>query len=45
MNIYAKDSQTSTHLSTCLATGKAQKGRKFFVDLLMILWVRAITSK
>ena len=35
MNIYAKDSQISANLSTLSATGKAQKGKKFFVDLLM----------
>jgi hypothetical protein len=36
MNIYVKDSQISADLSTLLATGKAQKGKKFFVDLLML---------
>jgi len=35
MNVYVKDSQTSADLSTLSATGKAQKGKKFFVDLLM----------
>jgi hypothetical protein len=35
MNIYVKDSQISADLSTLSATGKAQKGKKFFVDLLM----------
>jgi hypothetical protein len=30
-----KDSQISADLSTLSATGKAQKGKKFFVDLLM----------
>jgi hypothetical protein len=32
-----KDSQISADLSTLSATGKAQKGKKFFVDLLMAL--------
>jgi len=35
MNVYVKDSQFSADLSTLSATGKAQKGKKFFVDLLM----------
>jgi hypothetical protein len=35
MNVYVKDSQISADLSTLSATGKAQKGKKFFVDLLM----------
>jgi hypothetical protein len=35
MNIYVKDSQIPADLSTLSATGKAQKGKKFFVDLLM----------
>jgi len=35
MNIYVKDSQISADLSALSATGKAQKGKKFFVDLLM----------
>ena len=35
MNIYAKDSQISAHLFDLSATRKAQKGKKFFVDLLM----------
>jgi hypothetical protein len=35
MNIYVKDSQISTDFSTLSATRKAQKGKKFFVDLLM----------
>ena len=35
MNIYVKDSQISADLSTLSATGKAQKSKKFFVDLLM----------
>jgi hypothetical protein len=37
MNVYVKDSQISADLSTLSATGKAQKGKKFFVDLLMNL--------
>ena len=36
MNVYVKDSQFSADLPTLSATGKAQKGKKFFVDLLMI---------
>jgi len=36
MNVYVKDSQFSGDLSTLSATGKAQKGKKFFVDLLML---------
>jgi len=36
MNVYVKDSQLSADLSTLSATGKAQKGKKFFVDLLML---------
>jgi len=36
MNVYVKDSQISADLSTLSATGKAQKGKKFFVDLLML---------
>jgi hypothetical protein len=39
MNVYVKDSQISADLSTLSATGKAQKGKKFFVDLLMHLAV------
>jgi len=35
MNIYVKDSQILVDLSTLSATGKAQKGKNFFVDLLM----------
>ena len=35
MNVYVKDSQISADLSTLSATGKAQKGKNFFVDLLM----------
>jgi len=35
MNVYVKDSQILADLSTLSATGKAQKGKKFFVDLLM----------
>jgi len=35
MNVYVKDSQISADLSTLSATGKDQKGKKFFVDLLM----------
>ena len=35
MNVYVKDSQISADLSTLSATRKAQKGKKFFVDLLM----------
>jgi hypothetical protein len=31
MNVYVKDSQISADLSTLSATGKAQKGKKFFV--------------
>jgi hypothetical protein len=34
MNGYVKDSRISADLSTLSATGKAQKGKKFFVDLL-----------
>jgi len=37
MNVYVKDSQISADLSTLSATGKAQKGKKFFVDLLMLV--------
>ena len=35
MNVYVKDSQISADLSTLSATGKDQKGKKFFVDLLV----------
>jgi len=42
MNVYVKDSQISADLSTLSATGKAQKGKKFFVDLLMpFRWTRS----
>jgi len=44
MNVYVKDSQVSADLSTLSATGKAQKGKKFFVDLLMHWVVIARTS-
>jgi hypothetical protein len=43
MNVYVKDSQISADLSTLSATGKAQKGKKFFVDLLMIhVWLTTL---
>ena len=38
VNVYVKDSRISADLSTLSATGKAQKGKKFFVDLLMPPW-------
>jgi len=37
MNVYVKDSRISADLSTLSATRKAQKDKKFFVDLLMYI--------
>jgi hypothetical protein len=47
VNVYVKDSRISADLSTLSATGKAQKGKKFFVDLLMAwqqLWASITMS-